>query len=60
MPENMPDNDYVLRPIAALQSPLKQRDEAPRQGNEGAPDAWLDVDAAFADALDGLAVGDEV
>ena len=30
------------------------------QGSEGAPDAWLEVDAAFADALAGIAAGDEL
>ena len=30
------------------------------QGAEGAPDAWIDVDAAFADALRGIEVGDEI
>jgi tRNA-Thr(GGU) m(6)t(6)A37 methyltransferase TsaA len=36
------------------------RKNAPRQGKEGAPDAWLDVDPEFADALLGVAVGDEL
>jgi tRNA-Thr(GGU) m(6)t(6)A37 methyltransferase TsaA len=35
-------------------------DEAPRQGSEGAPDAWLEVDPGFARALRGIATGDEV
>jgi len=30
------------------------------QGVEGAPDAWLEVNETFADALDGLARGDEL
>jgi tRNA-Thr(GGU) m(6)t(6)A37 methyltransferase TsaA len=34
--------------------------EAPRQGSEGAPDAWLEVDAAFTRGLAGLAPGDQV
>jgi len=34
--------------------------EAPRQGSEGAPDAWLEVDPAFARGLSGVAAGDEV
>jgi tRNA-Thr(GGU) m(6)t(6)A37 methyltransferase TsaA len=44
--------------IATVESPLKERAEAPKQGDEGAPDAWLAFDSAYADALDGLAVGD--
>ncbi len=50
----------TLRPIGVLSSEIKTAEEAPRQGKEGAPDAWLDVHAWAADALDGLRVGDEV
>ena len=46
--------------IATVDSPLKDRAAAPKQGDEGAPDAWLVFDASFAEALDGLAVGDQV
>jgi tRNA-Thr(GGU) m(6)t(6)A37 methyltransferase TsaA len=46
--------------IAKVESPLKERAEAPKQGDEGAPDAWLVFDSAFADALDGIAVGNEL
>jgi tRNA-Thr(GGU) m(6)t(6)A37 methyltransferase TsaA len=56
----MPENEYVLYPIGFLQSPLKELKEAPMQGREGAPDAWLEVNASFADALEALAVGDEI
>ena len=30
------------------------------QGSEGAPDAWLEIDAALAPALHGIAAGDEL
>ncbi len=30
------------------------------QGSEGAPEAWVEIDPAFADALAGVANGDEV
>jgi tRNA-Thr(GGU) m(6)t(6)A37 methyltransferase TsaA len=56
----MPESDYVLYPIGFLQSPLKELLEAPRQGREGAPDAWLEVNAPVAEGLEGLAVGDEI
>ena len=49
-----------LRPIGVIQSKLKTRARAPRQGSEGAPDAWLDVSLSVAEALEGLAVGDEI
>jgi len=52
--------DFQLRPVGTIRSTLKQRSAAPKQGSEGAPDAWLEVDASLADALDGLEVGDEI
>ena len=51
---------YELRPIGVLSSELTSLADAPMQGSEGAPDAWLDVDASFADALSGVEVGDEL
>ncbi len=56
----MPESDYVLAPLGFLHSPLKQPGEAPRQGHEGAPDAWLEVHASVAEGLEGIAVGDEI
>jgi len=49
-----------LRPVGVIRSPLKARSRAPRQGSEGAPDAWLDVYPWAAKGLHRLAVGDEV
>jgi tRNA-Thr(GGU) m(6)t(6)A37 methyltransferase TsaA len=39
---------------------LTSRPDAPKQGNEGAPDAWLEVYPWAADGLFRLAVGDEI
>ena len=52
--------DFTLRPIGVLRSSIRSRAEAPRQGHEGAPDAWLELDAAYAAGLRGLAAGQEV
>ena len=49
-----------LRPVGVIRSELTARDEAPKQGSEGAPDAWLEVEPWAADALHGLVVGDEI
>lgn len=49
-----------VRPIGVIRSTLKTRGNAPRQGAEGAPDAWLEVSPFAVEGLDGLAVGDEV
>jgi len=49
-----------LRPIGLIRSSIRQRSEAPKQGTEGAPDAWLEVNPAVAEGLDGLAAGDDI
>jgi tRNA-Thr(GGU) m(6)t(6)A37 methyltransferase TsaA len=46
--------------IATVESSLKDRASAPKQGDEGAPDAWLVFDPDLAAGLDGMAVGDQV
>ncbi len=46
--------------IGTVESRLKDRDSAPKQGDEGAPDAWLAFDASVAEGLEGIAVGDEL
>jgi tRNA-Thr(GGU) m(6)t(6)A37 methyltransferase TsaA len=50
----------TLRAIGTIRSNLKTREEAPKQGSEGAPDAWLEVLEFAAPALDGLAEGDDI
>lgn len=50
----------TLRRIGTIRSELTSRSEAPRQGSEGAPDAWLDIEPWAAEALDGLTAGDEI
>ena len=49
-----------LTPVGTVRSELRSLAEAPRQGPEGAPDAWLEIEPAFATALRGLAAGDDV
>jgi tRNA-Thr(GGU) m(6)t(6)A37 methyltransferase TsaA len=51
---------YSLRPIGFVRSRLTARQDAPKQGSEGAPEAWVDIDPAFTEALDGIAAGQEV
>lgn len=54
----MSETSFILHPIGVIHSALTSRKGAPRQGYEGAPEAWLEVNAEFAPALDGLAAGD--
>ena len=49
-----------LEPIGVIHSTLVDRKNAPRQGHEGAPDAWIEIDPAFRDALLGVNAGDEI
>jgi tRNA-Thr(GGU) m(6)t(6)A37 methyltransferase TsaA len=52
--------DLTLRPIGRVESTLRDRADAPRQANEGAPAAWLVFDPAYRRAMQDLRVGDVV
>lgn len=56
----MSEGTYRLEPIGVVRSPLTDREAAPRQGDEGAPAASISLEPSFADALQGVAVGDEL
>jgi tRNA-Thr(GGU) m(6)t(6)A37 methyltransferase TsaA len=49
-----------IRPIGVIRSVLKKPGAAPKQGAEGAPDAWLEVRPFARAGLEGLAAGDDV
>ena len=49
-----------LVPVGIVESPLTDRASAPKQGDEGAPEATLVFEPAMAPALDGIAAGDEL
>jgi tRNA-Thr(GGU) m(6)t(6)A37 methyltransferase TsaA len=51
---------YLLEPIGWIQSELKRKEDAPRFYTEGAPNARLELDARFWDAMDGIKVGDDI
>jgi tRNA-Thr(GGU) m(6)t(6)A37 methyltransferase TsaA len=46
--------------IGVVSSTLTDRADAPKQGFEGGPDAWLVLDPGVVDGLDGLQAGDEI
>ena len=56
----MSEGTYRLEPIGVVRSSLTDRKAAPRQGDEGAPAASISLEPSFADALQGVVVGDEV
>src|SRR5262245_7822027 len=51
---------FRLRPIGIIRSTLKDRGDAPRQGSEGAPDAWVEVEPWAAAGLRGVSTGDRI
>ncbi|MGH8868328.1 MAG: tRNA (N6-threonylcarbamoyladenosine(37)-N6)-methyltransferase TrmO [Actinomycetes bacterium] len=56
----MTDPTYALHPIGWVESPLVNREDAPKQGDEGAPEAWLVFSDAVAEASRDLEAGSEV
>jgi tRNA-Thr(GGU) m(6)t(6)A37 methyltransferase TsaA len=46
--------------VGRVESALTEREAAPRQGDEGAPEAWLAFEPRLAEALLGIAPGDEI
>ena len=51
---------YQVVPIGRVESPLKERAQAPRQGDEGAPSAWLVFEPEVAEGLRDIAAGTEI
>ena len=51
---------YEIRPIGTVESPLVDRHTAPRQGDEGAPDAWLVFDPGVSEGIRDLQPGTEI
>jgi len=55
-----PGAAMTLVPIGVVSSPLTDPAAAPKQGSEGAPDAWLVLEPGVAEGLDGMRPGDEI
>ena len=51
---------FEVTPIGRVESSLTDAASAPKQGHEGAPDAWLVLEPAVLDALDGIRPGARV
>ena len=49
-----------LKRVGVVRSPLTEREAAPKQGYEGAPEAWLEFEPWVAEAVAGIGAGDEV
>ena len=53
-------NSYQVVPIGWVESPLTDRAQAPRQGDEGAPGAWLVFEPGVAEGMRDLEPGTEI
>jgi tRNA-Thr(GGU) m(6)t(6)A37 methyltransferase TsaA len=51
---------FNLRPIGVIRSTLKKRTEAPKQGSEGAPEAWIEIEPWASAGLHRMKVGDKI
>ena len=56
----MSETRFEIHAIGTVESPLTDPESAPKQGDEGSPEAWLVFDQGVLDGLDGIRVGDEV
>jgi tRNA-Thr(GGU) m(6)t(6)A37 methyltransferase TsaA len=52
--------ELELTPIGVVESSLTDPATAPKQGDEGAPDAWIVFEPDVLDALEGIRPGDRV
>jgi tRNA-Thr(GGU) m(6)t(6)A37 methyltransferase TsaA len=51
---------FEVRAIGRVESPLTDPDQAPRQADEGAPEAWLVFEPDVREGLRSLRAGDEI
>jgi tRNA-Thr(GGU) m(6)t(6)A37 methyltransferase TsaA len=51
---------YVVQPIGVVRSTLREPADAPNQAFEGAPEAVLELDPAYTDALHRVGPGDQL
>ncbi|MEY9968720.1 tRNA-Thr(GGU) m(6)t(6)A37 methyltransferase TsaA [Streptacidiphilus sp. MAP12-16] len=56
----MQQTTFTVRPVATIESPLGPGAQTPRQGDEGAPQAWVAFNAEVADAVRDLRAGQDV
>lgn len=52
--------NYTIEPIGYVRSALINLEDAPMQGDEGAPEAWLELTTQASPGLLGINVGDEL
>jgi tRNA-Thr(GGU) m(6)t(6)A37 methyltransferase TsaA len=55
-----PAGSYGIHPVGIVRSPLRHAGQAPRQGDEGAPAARIEIAPSMIPALAGLVAGDRI
>lgn len=56
----MIEKGYTIEPIGVIRSPLTNPEDAPKQGDEGGYEAWLEIKPPVEPGLDGIRVGDKL
>ena len=56
----MSKSKYTIEPIGFVRSPLTRLEDAPMQGDEGAPDAWLEITPLVSQGITSIKPGDEL
>ena len=56
----MSEGPLRFKPIGRVESPLRELGDAPLQGDEGAPDAWLVMDPTVIEGIRGLEPGSDL
>ena len=56
----MTEPTFIVQPIGYVESPLIDAATAPKQGDEGAPEAWLVFEPALSEGIRDLRAGDDV
>jgi tRNA-Thr(GGU) m(6)t(6)A37 methyltransferase TsaA len=60
IPPSFAEQSFLVKPVGYIRSSLMHREEAPLQGDEGAPAAWVEIQPAFVAALEGIEKDDEL
>lgn len=47
----MSAQQFTVTPIGWVESPLSDPSRAPKQGSEGAPDAWMRLEQRFSEGI---------
>jgi tRNA-Thr(GGU) m(6)t(6)A37 methyltransferase TsaA len=52
--------NFILRPIGVIESTLSNVKDAPCQGSQGAPEAWVQINENFAEGITDIRVNDKI